>query len=51
LEENQMKQYCWEQEQIFAMKKYITRFGHGSAKLKIKKRPWLRWKKVDSLKK
>nr|AFP44694.1 hypothetical protein [Eragrostis tef] len=33
LEENQMKQYRWEQEQIASMKEYIARFGHGSAKL------------------
>ncbi|KAK3736603.1 hypothetical protein QZH41_006362 [Actinostola sp. cb2023] len=33
LEENQMKQYNWEQEQIKHMKDYIARFGHGSAKL------------------
>ncbi|KAF3540614.1 hypothetical protein F2Q69_00018894 [Brassica cretica] len=33
LEENQMKQYRWEQEQISHMKEYIARFGHGSAKL------------------
>ena len=33
LEENQMKQYRWEQEQIASMKVYIARFGHGSAKL------------------
>jgi ATP-binding cassette subfamily F protein 2 len=33
LEENQMKQYRWEQEQISAMKEYIARFGHRSAKL------------------
>ncbi|KAJ6904603.1 ABC transporter F family member 1 [Populus alba x Populus x berolinensis] len=33
LEENQMKQYKWEQDQISAMKEYIARFGHGSAKL------------------
>jgi ATP-binding cassette subfamily F protein 2 len=33
LEENQMKQYRWEQEQISGMKEYIARFGHGSAKL------------------
>ncbi|KAL2511221.1 ABC transporter F family member 1 [Abeliophyllum distichum] len=33
LEENQMKQYKWEQEQIVSMKEYIARFGHGSAKL------------------
>jgi len=33
LEENQMKQYNWEQAQISHMKEYIARFGHGSAKL------------------
>ncbi|KAJ6369180.1 hypothetical protein OIU78_001525 [Salix suchowensis] len=33
LEENQMKQYKWEQDQISSMKEYIARFGHGSAKL------------------
>jgi hypothetical protein len=33
LEENQMKKYNWEQEQIAGMKEYIARFGHGSAKL------------------
>eukprot|EP00879_Flechtneria_rotunda_P017597 GHRR01018447.1.p1 GENE.GHRR01018447.1~~GHRR01018447.1.p1 ORF type:complete len:384 (+),score=108.93 GHRR01018447.1:112-1263(+) len=33
LEENQMKRYKWEQEQISHMKEYIARFGHGSAKL------------------
>ncbi|KAJ7002024.1 ABC transporter F family member 1-like [Populus alba x Populus x berolinensis] len=33
LEENQMKQYKWEQDQIASMKEYIARFGHGSAKL------------------
>ncbi|KAJ8425952.1 hypothetical protein Cgig2_016232 [Carnegiea gigantea] len=33
VEENQMKQYKWEQEQIAHMKEYIARFGHGSAKL------------------
>ncbi|KAL9244338.1 hypothetical protein vseg_018125 [Gypsophila vaccaria] len=33
LEENQMKQYKWEQDQIANMKEYIARFGHGSAKL------------------
>ncbi|XP_046846580.1 ATP-binding cassette sub-family F member 2-like [Xenia sp. Carnegie-2017] len=33
LEENQMKQYNWEQDQIKHMKDYIARFGHGSAKL------------------
>jgi ATP-binding cassette subfamily F protein 2 len=43
LEENQMKQYRWEQEQISAMKEYIARFGHGSAKL-----AWPRWKGVGS---
>eukprot|EP00993_Chasmostoma_nieuportense_P005925 NODE_653_length_1976_cov_334.965928_g605_i0.p1 GENE.NODE_653_length_1976_cov_334.965928_g605_i0~~NODE_653_length_1976_cov_334.965928_g605_i0.p1 ORF type:complete len:593 (+),score=112.10 NODE_653_length_1976_cov_334.965928_g605_i0:213-1781(+) len=33
LEENQMKQFAKEQEQIQHMKDYIARFGHGSAKL------------------
>ncbi|XP_076094978.1 ATP-binding cassette sub-family F member 2-like [Mytilus galloprovincialis] len=33
LEENQMKKYKWEQDQISHMKNYIARFGHGSAKL------------------
>ena len=33
LEENQMKKFKWEQEQIKDMKEYIARFGHGSAKL------------------
>lgn len=33
LQENQMKQYKWEQDQIAHMKDYIARFGHGSAKL------------------
>ena len=33
LDENQMKQYNWEQDQIAHMKNYIARFGHGSAKL------------------
>ncbi|XP_071505095.1 ATP-binding cassette sub-family F member 2-like [Diadema antillarum] len=33
LEENQMKRYQWEQDQIAHMKNYIARFGHGSAKL------------------
>jgi len=33
LEENQMKKFKWEQEQIAHMKDYIARFGHGSAKL------------------
>ncbi|EQC40818.1 ATP-binding cassette, subfamily F, member 2 [Saprolegnia diclina VS20] len=32
-EENQMKKYAWEQDQIKHMKDYIARFGHGSAKL------------------
>lgn len=32
-EENQMKRYNWEQEEIAKMKEYINRFGHGSAKL------------------
>jgi len=32
-EENQMKQYEREQDQISHMKNYIARFGHGSAKL------------------
>jgi len=32
-EENQMKLYNWEQDQISHMKEYIARFGHGSAKL------------------
>jgi len=32
-EENQMKQYKREQDQIAHMKNYIARFGHGSAKL------------------
>lgn len=33
IEENQMKRYNWEQDQIKHMKDYIARFGHGSAKL------------------
>eukprot|EP00918_Siedleckia_nematoides_P097348 GHVU01213455.1.p1 GENE.GHVU01213455.1~~GHVU01213455.1.p1 ORF type:complete len:631 (+),score=85.85 GHVU01213455.1:58-1950(+) len=33
LEENQMKAYSREQDQIAHMKNYIARFGHGSAKL------------------
>jgi len=33
VEENQMKAYQWEQDQIANMKNYIARFGHGSAKL------------------
>jgi ATP-binding cassette subfamily F protein 2 len=32
-EEDQMKKYKWEQDQIANMKEYIARFGHGSAKL------------------
>jgi len=32
-EDNQMKRYNWEQDQIKHMKEYIARFGHGSAKL------------------
>jgi ATP-binding cassette subfamily F protein 2 len=32
MEENQWKQYRWEQEQIKSMKEYIARFGHGTAK-------------------
>jgi len=32
-EENQMKQYAREQDEIKHMKEYIARFGHGSAKL------------------
>jgi ATP-binding cassette subfamily F protein 2 len=31
-EENQLKQYKWEQDQIKSMKEYIARFGHGTAK-------------------
>uniref|UniRef100_A0A671NN04 ATP-binding cassette sub-family F member 2 n=1 Tax=Sinocyclocheilus anshuiensis TaxID=1608454 RepID=A0A671NN04_9TELE len=33
LEENQMKRFNWEQDQMAHMKNYIARFGHGSAKL------------------
>jgi ATP-binding cassette subfamily F protein 2 len=33
LEENQMKRYKWEQDQISHMKDYIARFGHGHKKL------------------
>jgi ATP-binding cassette, subfamily F, member 2 len=33
LEENQMKRYKWEQDQMNHMKDYIARFGHGSKKL------------------
>lgn len=32
LEENQMKQYNWEQDQIKSMKEYVARFGHGTSK-------------------
>ncbi|XP_049848929.1 ATP-binding cassette sub-family F member 2-like [Schistocerca gregaria] len=32
-EENQMKRYQWEQEQIRHMKEYIGRFGSGNAKM------------------
>jgi ATP-binding cassette, subfamily F, member 2 len=31
-DENQMKQYKWEQDQIKSMKEYVARFGHGTAK-------------------
>jgi len=31
-EENQMKQYNWEQDQIKSMKEYVARFGHGTSK-------------------
>jgi ATP-binding cassette subfamily F protein 2 len=31
-EENQSKQYKWEQEQIKSMKEFIARFGHGTSK-------------------
>lgn len=33
LEDEQMKRYNWEQDQIKQMKEYIAKFGHGSAKL------------------
>ncbi|XP_063717226.1 ATP-binding cassette sub-family F member 2-like [Symsagittifera roscoffensis] len=33
LEQNQMKRYKKEQDQISHMKNYVARFGHGSAKL------------------
>lgn len=46
LEENQMKKYKWEQEQIANMKEYIARFGHGSAKLarqaQVRRGAWTR---------
>ncbi|EJK60424.1 hypothetical protein THAOC_19229, partial [Thalassiosira oceanica] len=32
VEENQLKQYNWEQDQIKSMKEYIARFGHGTSK-------------------
>lgn len=32
-EDNQMKKYNWEQQQIKDMKEYIARFGHGTAKV------------------
>jgi ATP-binding cassette subfamily F protein 2 len=31
-EENQWKQYKWEQEQMKSMKDFIARFGHGTSK-------------------
>ena len=31
-EENQLKKYEWEQDQIKSMKEYIARFGHGTSK-------------------
>lgn len=31
-EDNQMKQYMWEQDQIKSMKEYVARFGHGTSK-------------------
>jgi ATP-binding cassette subfamily F protein 2 len=31
-EENQLKQFKWEQEQMKSMKEYIARFGHGTSK-------------------
>nr|CAH8825822.1 unnamed protein product [Trichobilharzia regenti]CAH8825825.1 unnamed protein product [Trichobilharzia regenti] len=33
LEENQMKRFKWEQDQIASMKDYIARFGHGNKKM------------------
>ncbi|KAL0614697.1 ATP-binding cassette sub-family F member 2 [Plecturocebus cupreus] len=33
LEENQMKRFHWEQDQIAHTKNYNAKFGHGSAKL------------------
>eukprot|EP00331_Platyophrya_macrostoma_P003334 CAMPEP_0176419008 /NCGR_PEP_ID=MMETSP0127-20121128/7801_1 /TAXON_ID=938130 /ORGANISM="Platyophrya macrostoma, Strain WH" /LENGTH=605 /DNA_ID=CAMNT_0017799423 /DNA_START=27 /DNA_END=1844 /DNA_ORIENTATION=+ len=32
-DQNQMRRFMWQQNQIKAMKEYIARFGHGSAKL------------------
>ena len=32
LEEEQMRKYKWEQDQIKQMKDYVARFGHGTAK-------------------
>lgn len=32
LEQEQMKRYKWEQDQIANMKEYVARFGHGTAK-------------------
>eukprot|EP00978_Attheya_sp_CCMP212_P004099 scaffold8879_cov44-Attheya_sp.AAC.1 len=31
-EENQAKQYKWEQEQMKSMKEYVAKFGHGTSK-------------------
>ena len=33
MEEEQMKRYKWEQDQIKQMKDYVAKFGHGTAKL------------------
>jgi ATP-binding cassette subfamily F protein 2 len=32
-EENQMKQYQWEQDKMAEVKEFVARFGHGTAKL------------------
>jgi len=32
LEENQIKRYKWEQDQIKSMREYVARFGHGTSK-------------------
>ena len=32
LDEEQMKRYKWEQDEIKKMKEYVARFGHGTAK-------------------